>query len=327
MSTPFPSADRNLLFGLLALQMDLRLREQLLDAMQAWMLRKRNAQGTVLRERGALGEAEREAVERLVDVHAARHGGAHNSLASVAADLRRQLSELDDPDVQASLASAAPPSPSTDEEGRLTELLLRWEEWRAVGQAPTPEEMCRDCPELLGRFRAAVRDLAGLAPLLVAIPIAPPCPRRRAPGRAAPRPAPRAAFPPAVPARQGRAGRGVRRPGRGAGPRGGLKEIQEQLRRRPRQPGALRARGGDHRQPGAPRHRARLRPGDVTPTAGPTTPCASSRARRLHEAIDALPPGGRGPPRPGRARAGACAGCWAASWRCATRWPTPTARA
>ena len=40
MSTPSPAADRNLVFGLLALQMDFVTREQLLDAMHAWMLDK-----------------------------------------------------------------------------------------------------------------------------------------------------------------------------------------------------------------------------------------------------------------------------------------------
>ena len=44
------------------------------------------------------------------------------------------------------------------------------------------------------------------------------------------------------------------------------------------QPRPVRARGRDHRRPGAPGHRAGLRPGRVSPTAAPSTPCASSRA-------------------------------------------------
>src|ERR1700722_14563738 len=34
-------------------------------------------------------------------------------------------------------------------DARLTDLLLRWEQLRAQGQSVTPEELCRDCPELV----------------------------------------------------------------------------------------------------------------------------------------------------------------------------------
>src|SRR4051794_7147566 len=40
MSAPTPSADRNLLFGILALQMDFVPRDQLITAMNAWVLDK-----------------------------------------------------------------------------------------------------------------------------------------------------------------------------------------------------------------------------------------------------------------------------------------------
>ena len=53
MSAP-AQADRNLIFGLLALQMDFITREQLLDAMHAWMLHKDTPLGQLLRERGVL---------------------------------------------------------------------------------------------------------------------------------------------------------------------------------------------------------------------------------------------------------------------------------
>jgi hypothetical protein len=46
------SADRNLVFGLLALQMDFVNREQLFDAMAAWMLEKQTPLGEILRRRG-----------------------------------------------------------------------------------------------------------------------------------------------------------------------------------------------------------------------------------------------------------------------------------
>jgi hypothetical protein len=49
----------------------------------------------------------------------------------------------------------------TDEE-RLEDLLDRWEQSRADGSRPTPEELCRDCPELLETFRERLRRLARL---------------------------------------------------------------------------------------------------------------------------------------------------------------------
>ena len=48
MSAPSPSADRNLLFGLLALQMDFLSRDQLLEAMLGWMLEKQTPLGDIL---------------------------------------------------------------------------------------------------------------------------------------------------------------------------------------------------------------------------------------------------------------------------------------
>jgi hypothetical protein len=54
MSTPSPVADRNLVFGLLALHMDFVTREQLLDAMAAWMLDKQTPLGEILCRRGVL---------------------------------------------------------------------------------------------------------------------------------------------------------------------------------------------------------------------------------------------------------------------------------
>ena len=42
---------------------------------------------------------------------------------------------------------------------RVEDLLLRWEELSERGQAVTPEELCRDCPELLDELRRRVRAL------------------------------------------------------------------------------------------------------------------------------------------------------------------------
>ena len=44
-------------------------------------------------------------------------------------------------------------------ETRLDDLLHRWEELRMQGESPTPEEVCRDAPDLLSPFR---RELAAV---------------------------------------------------------------------------------------------------------------------------------------------------------------------
>src|SRR5689334_13138311 len=123
MSTPTPTADRNLIFGLLALQMDFVTREQLIDAMTAWMLEKQTPLGEILCRRGVLAEDDRDDLARLVDKHIKRHGGdPQASLAALRVELevRQDLDRLDDPEVQASLASLAPyagvsAAPATDD--------------------------------------------------------------------------------------------------------------------------------------------------------------------------------------------------------------------
>src|SRR5262249_13452914 len=49
---------------------------------------------------------------------------------------------------------------------RVEDLLLRWEEQSERGEPVTPEELCRDCPELLDELRRRVRALQALNPAL-----------------------------------------------------------------------------------------------------------------------------------------------------------------
>ncbi len=60
---------------------------------------------------------------------------------------------------------------SVDE--RLEDLLLRWEELQEQGQLVTPEELCRDCPELLDELRRRIQELQTLNPALAAADAAP----------------------------------------------------------------------------------------------------------------------------------------------------------
>jgi tRNA A-37 threonylcarbamoyl transferase component Bud32 len=107
---PRAAADRNLLFGVLALQMDFVSRDRLVAAMHAWGLDKAKPLGQILLEQGALAEADRAALEALVDRHLGRHGGdPHQSLAAVSplGLTHLDLEQIADPDLHASLARVA----------------------------------------------------------------------------------------------------------------------------------------------------------------------------------------------------------------------------
>jgi serine/threonine-protein kinase len=102
-------ADRNLLFGVLAIQMDLITRDQLVAAMTAWVLVKHLPLGQVLQDQGVVAPVDRDLLERMVDRHVERHGGdLHKSLGALKGDgtvsmPRAALRPVDDPDVRASL--------------------------------------------------------------------------------------------------------------------------------------------------------------------------------------------------------------------------------
>src|SRR5262245_30151650 len=113
------SADQNLLCGILALQMDFVTKDQLIEAMHAWALRKATPLADLLLERGWLSAEDRDLLARMVTRHIDRHGQSPTrSLAAVAVgrELRDSLARVADPDVQASLAplTATPESSQPD---------------------------------------------------------------------------------------------------------------------------------------------------------------------------------------------------------------------
>jgi eukaryotic-like serine/threonine-protein kinase len=100
-------ADRNLLFGILALQMDFIGRDALVAAMNAWVLDKTKSLGQILLDQGALRPDTHAVLEALVQKHLELHDGdAAKSLAAVSSlgSARQALQEVADADVQASLA-------------------------------------------------------------------------------------------------------------------------------------------------------------------------------------------------------------------------------
>ncbi len=100
------AAERNLLFGLLALQNGLVDQVRLVAAFQAWTLDKARSLAEHLVARGDLDADDRSAVEALVARHMKKHGGdAGRSLAAVSAgrSTRESLARIADPDIEATL--------------------------------------------------------------------------------------------------------------------------------------------------------------------------------------------------------------------------------
>jgi serine/threonine protein kinase/tetratricopeptide (TPR) repeat protein len=110
-------ADRNLLFGLLALQNGLINQGQLVAAFQAWTLDKARALADHLIALGHLNASQRAAVEVMAELHVAKHGDVEHSLAVLPAgrSTRESLAQLGDPDIEGTLAHVR--SRSTHEDG------------------------------------------------------------------------------------------------------------------------------------------------------------------------------------------------------------------
>src|SRR5687767_4102642 len=104
------STDRNLLFGILALQVDFISREQLIAGMQAWLSSKHRPLSDHLERLGALSPANRHRLDSLVDAHVSLHSDdPAKSLASMASleNVRQELAQFRDCDVDASLATSS----------------------------------------------------------------------------------------------------------------------------------------------------------------------------------------------------------------------------
>ncbi len=97
------SADHNLLFGVLALQMDFITRDDLIRAMQAWVLEKSKRIGKILVEQGTLSSDENELLESLLKKHLERHSNnPERSLAALPCTgvVREDLQQIADEQFQ-----------------------------------------------------------------------------------------------------------------------------------------------------------------------------------------------------------------------------------
>ena len=109
------NTDRNLLFGVLALQADVLDADQFIKICTLWTTRKQTALGDLLIELGWITPTDRADVERLVERKLKRHGGDPRAgLAAVGDDMKRSLAALQDDDIQRSLCDLpGPDAPTT----------------------------------------------------------------------------------------------------------------------------------------------------------------------------------------------------------------------
>src|SRR6516162_5441599 len=101
------AADRDLLYGLIALQNGLIDQVQLVAAFQAWTRDKGRPLAEHLLARGDLDAEQRSCVEALVALHVKKYGGdAAKTLAAVPAgrSTRESLARIGDANLEASLA-------------------------------------------------------------------------------------------------------------------------------------------------------------------------------------------------------------------------------
>jgi serine/threonine protein kinase/tetratricopeptide (TPR) repeat protein len=111
-------AARNLLFGLIALQNAMINQGSLLLAFHAWTVSKDRPIADILVEQGAITESRKVLLEALVSEHLTRNeGDPERSLAQIKAgsSTRESLQQLDDPDIEASLAYVGERSASTEQ--------------------------------------------------------------------------------------------------------------------------------------------------------------------------------------------------------------------
>src|SRR5438270_11489042 len=108
-------ADRNMLFGILALQMDFISRDALIAAMNAWVLEKARPLGQILGEQGALSAEHHALLGALVRAHLDLHGGdparslaALSALGSAREELQRRVDDPGGPQRLALRATADP---------------------------------------------------------------------------------------------------------------------------------------------------------------------------------------------------------------------------
>jgi hypothetical protein len=100
-------ADRNLLFGIMAIQMNFIRQEDLVEAMHAWIMAKEQPLGRILHDKGRLSAERLQLLDALVAEHLKLHqDDPQQSLVALSStsSVRSALASIEDTDVQAGLA-------------------------------------------------------------------------------------------------------------------------------------------------------------------------------------------------------------------------------
>jgi serine/threonine protein kinase len=101
--------DRNLLFGVIALQDDLIGEKQFTEGCHGWALRLERPLADLLMERRWITEEDRREIERKIERKIKKHGNVRASLAAVAGpDARDLIRSVDHPEIRTSLSSLPP---------------------------------------------------------------------------------------------------------------------------------------------------------------------------------------------------------------------------
>jgi serine/threonine-protein kinase len=116
-------ADRNMLYGIIALQMNFVSRDQLIKAMHDWVINKTTPIEKLMRTNGALGSDTMKLLTGLVDRHLEHHqGDAAASLRGLGSvgNIKSELSQqIQDPDVDQSLTYLRPGSSDSGQKSSL----------------------------------------------------------------------------------------------------------------------------------------------------------------------------------------------------------------
>lgn len=122
---PNSNADRNLLIGILSLQLDFIDRDQMVKVMNEWVIDKSQSLDQILLSNDLIDTTSRDLIIGLVDRHLeVNNGDAERSLAAIGGldkSLRDQLSDIDDKEVDQSL-SVVPGKPAGSAETEVGEV-------------------------------------------------------------------------------------------------------------------------------------------------------------------------------------------------------------
>ncbi len=147
------SSDRNLLLGILALQLDFIQQHQLIAAMQQWLLHKSTKLEDILLRQDAIDEEKRDFLVSIVQKHLQFHDDdPKESLASLSSlsSVKKELDKLADPDLHATLAGVSA-------------------NWQGDKSADATQSMVSDGMSQFGRYRILrPHDAGGLGRVSVA---------------------------------------------------------------------------------------------------------------------------------------------------------------